>query len=86
MKTSGISSKVDARFYVMSGPRRNITAAAKTGATIETSLLPDETVAIQATFRYRKLDVRPRSTLILRTLSGYQPANQDANRVLLRAR
>jgi hypothetical protein len=85
LRSGKISSSVKASFFVTSGVRRNITASVKTGATVESDLYPDESVSLQGTFRYRNLTKRPKAKVFLRSLSGYQPANQDTNQISLKA-
>jgi hypothetical protein len=85
LKSGKISSSVKANFFVTSGARRNITASVKSGAMVESNLYPNESIAIQGTFRYRNLVKRPKAKVFLRSLSGYQPANQDTNQVSLKA-
>lgn len=85
LRSGKISSSVKANFFVTSGVRRNVTASAKTGATVESDLYPDESVSLQGTFRYRNLTKRPKAKVFLRSLSGYQPANQDTNQISLKA-
>lgn len=84
LKTGKISSSVKANFFITSGTRRNITAAVKSGAMTNDNLYPDESVSIQASFRYRSSKVHPKVKVHLRSLSGYQPGNQDTNLVFLK--
>jgi hypothetical protein len=85
LRSGKISSSVKANFFVTSGVRRNITASVKAGAMVESELYPDESVSIQGSFRYRTLTKRPKAKVFLRSLSGYQPANQDTNQISLKA-
>lgn len=84
IKSGKLPSLIVSQLLVTSAPRRNITAAAKTGLTVSKELHTGQTVAFQAKFRYRSLTKRPRKTFRLQTISGYQPANIDTNRVQLK--
>lgn len=86
LKSGKIPSTVKANFFLTSGGGGNITATVRAGGTVAGRLLPGETVAVQASLRYKKLSKRPKTKVALSTLSGYQPANVDTNLVLLKGK
>lgn len=86
IKSGKIPSTVKANFFLTSGGGGNITATVRAGGTVAGSLLPGDTVAVQASLRYKKLSKRPKAKVALSTLSGYQPANADTNLVLLKGK
>lgn len=86
LRSGKIPSTVKANFFLTSGGGGNITATVRAGGTVAGSLMPGETVAVQASLRYKKLSKRPKAKVALSTLSGYQPANADTNLVLLKGK
>lgn len=86
LKSGRIPRMVDAQFTISAGTTRNITGQVKTGAVAATSLLPGDTTSVKASFRYRKSNKRSKTSILLTSLSGTQPANQDTNRAMLKPR
>ena len=83
LKTGKISRSLKATFLLTSPLRRNVTAAAKSGGLVAEDLRPGDSVRLQGTIRYRKLSARPKSSILLRTISALQPSRQDTTKVFL---
>lgn len=83
LKTGKISRSLKATFLLTSPLRSNVTAAAKSGGLVTEGLRPGDSVGLQATIRYRKLSTRPKSSILLRTISALQPSRQDTTKVFL---
>ncbi len=77
LRTVGMSAKLLAQFYITSGTRRNVTAMAKTGAIVESGVLPGSSVGLQASVRYKSAKKRRNALFALRSISGYSPTSFD---------
>lgn len=84
LRSGKVSRSLKTALFITSTPRRNVTAAARKGALVAEDLRPGKLVTLQATIRYRKLTKRPKSALLLRTLSELQPTGQDASKVFVK--
>lgn len=81
LRSAGTSPKLGVQFFATTGLRRNVTALAKTGAVVETGLLPDDTRNLQGVVRYKSKKKRRNAVVALRAVSGYNVTGQDTNLV-----
>jgi hypothetical protein len=83
LKSQGIPNAVDARFFRTTGPRTNVTAQVRIGATAAADVRPGDIVNFEGVFRYKTAGNRPEKTVSLRSLGNGTPLRSDVVRTKL---
>jgi len=83
VKSQGIPNAVDARFFRTTGPRTNVTAQVRIGATAAADVRPGDVVNFEGVFRYKTAVNRPEKTVSLRSLGNGTPLRSDVVRTKL---
>lgn len=83
LKSQGIPNAIDARFFRTTGPRTNVTAQVRIGATSAEDVRPGNTVNFEGVFRYKTAGNRPEKIVSLRSLGNGTPLRSDVVRTKL---